>query len=82
VLAIVAVIFREHFPQLVRELIGQTGAIGVVLASLVVANAESSAAAIAELERFNRVGRIFLDFFVENRHRTVQIVCHVILRWG
>jgi hypothetical protein len=78
-----AVIFGEHFAQFLREFIGLAGEIGVVVfASLVVANAESRAAAIAQLERFDRIRRIFLDFLVENRHRTVQIVCHlIILRW-
>jgi hypothetical protein len=81
VLAIVAVVFREHFPQLLREFIGLDGGMGVLLAGLVVANAKSRTTAIAELERLDRIGRIFLDFLVENRHWAVQIVCHVILRW-
>jgi hypothetical protein len=82
VLAIVSVVVREHFPQLVREFVGQGRGIGMVLACLVVANAESRAAAIAQLKRFDRISRIFRDFFVENSHWAVQIVCHVILRWG
>ena len=81
VLAVVPVVLREHFPQLFREFVRLIGGVGVVFASLVVADAESRAAAIAELERFDRIGRIFRDFFVENSHRTIQVVCHVILRW-
>src|SRR5580704_19018003 len=82
VFAVVAVIRGQHFPQLLRELIGLARGIGVMFAFLVVANAEARAAAIAKLESFDRIGRIFRDFFVENRHWTVQIIRHVILRWG
>jgi len=82
VLAIVPVVCREHFAQLLREFVRLAGGIGVVLACLVVANAEAGAAAIAELERFDRIGWIFGNFFVENSYRTVQIIRHVILRWG
>ena len=69
---------QKNLRKLARLICG----IGVVLARLVVTYTESRAAAIAELERFDRVGRIFRDLFVENSYRTVQIVCHVILRWG
>jgi hypothetical protein len=82
VLAVVAVVFGEHFAQLVWELVGLARSVLVMLTGLVVADAESRAAAIAELERFDRVGRIFRDFFVENRHWAVQIGRQVILRGG
>ena len=82
VLAIVPVVFREHFPQLPGDFVRLARDIGVVFALLMVANAESRSAAIAELESLDRIARIFGNFFVENRHRTVQIIDHVILRWG
>src|ERR1700691_2030743 len=82
VLAIVVVVLGEHFAQLLWEFVGLARGIRVVFAGLVVADAESRAAAIAELKSFDRISRVFGDFFVENSHRTVQIVCHVILRWG
>jgi hypothetical protein len=71
VLAIVTVVSREHLPQFFRELIRLTRGIGWVLAFLMIANAKSRAAVIAELEHFDRVGRIFGNFFVENRDGTV-----------
>ena len=82
VFAVVTVIRGQHFPQLLRKLVWLARGIGMVFAFLVVANAEARAAAIAKLEGFDRIGRIFGDFFVENSHWTVQIIRHVILRWG
>jgi hypothetical protein len=82
VLAVVVVVLGKHFAKLLGDLVRLIGSIGVVLARLVVANAETSAATIAQLERFDRISWILCNFFVENSHRTVQIGCHVILRWG
>jgi uncharacterized membrane protein YdcZ (DUF606 family) len=82
VLAIVIVVFCEHFTQLFRELIRLVLIGGVVLAALMVADTKPRSAAIAQLESFNRIGGIFGDFFVKNSNGTVQIVGHIILRWG
>src|SRR4029077_10579655 len=76
VLAIMPVIGGKHFPQLLRKLARLICGIGVVLARLVVTYAESRAAAIAELKRFDRIRWIFCNLFVENSYRTVQIGCH------
>src|ERR1700689_1411004 len=50
VFAIVPVIGSEHFPQLLGEFVRLARGVGVMLARLVVADTESRAAAIAELE--------------------------------
>src|ERR1700692_818306 len=55
VLTIVPVVFREHFPELLWDLVRLAGGIRMVVAGLVVADAETGAAAIAELERFDRI---------------------------
>ena len=56
VLAIVIVVFCEHFTQLFGELVGLALIRGVVLAALVVADPKPRSAAIAQLESFNRIG--------------------------
>jgi hypothetical protein len=82
VLAVVPMILGEHFPQFPGKFVRPGRGVEVVPASLEVANSESRAAAIAELKRLDRVGRILRDFFVKNSYRTIQIIRHVILRWG
>jgi hypothetical protein len=82
VFAVVVVVFCEHFAEFFGEFVWLVTVGGVVLAALMVADAETGSAAIAEFKGFDRIGGVLCDFFVENSYRTVQIVRHVILRWG
>jgi hypothetical protein len=82
VLALVAVVRRKHFPELLGQFLCLLRGGYVVLALLMVPNPKSGAAAIAQLKGFDRIRGILRQFLVEYRHRTVYVACHVILRWG
>jgi hypothetical protein len=81
-LPVEGVILGKHFAELLSEFVRLAFVIGVVLAFLVVADAESRTATIAKLEGFDRIARVLGNFFIEDRYRAVQIAGHVILRWG
>jgi hypothetical protein len=80
-LTIVPVVRSEHLPELFGELILLPCGVRVVLASLMISNAKSHSAAIAKLKGFDRVRRILCNFLVQYSYGTIQITCHVILRW-
>jgi hypothetical protein len=80
-LTIVPVVRGEHLAELFGELVLLPCGVRVVLASLVISNAKSRSAAVAELKGFDRIGRILCNFLVQDRYGTIQIGCHVILRW-
>ena len=65
------VVGRQHFTQLLGELVRLVPGIGVMLTGLVVSDSEPGAAAIAKLESLDRIRRIFRNFFVENRDWSV-----------
>src|ERR1700693_4379588 len=80
-LTIMSVVRGEHLPELLGEFVVLPCGVRVVLASLMISNAKSRSAAVAELKGFDRIGRILCNFLVQDRYGTIQIVCHVILRW-
>jgi hypothetical protein len=80
-LTIVPVVRGEHLPELFGELVLLPCGVRVMLATLMIPNAESHSAAVAKLKGFDRIGRILCNFLVQYRYGTVQITCHVILRW-
>jgi hypothetical protein len=79
VLAIVPVVLRKYFPKLVRQFRRRSP---VTLARLVVANGKAGTTGIAKLKGFDRIRRIFRQFFIQYRYWAVYIVGHSILRWG
>jgi hypothetical protein len=80
-LTIVPVVRGKHLPELFGELVVLPCGVRVVLASLMISNAKSRSAAVAKLKGFDRIGRVLCNFLVQDRYGTIQIACHVILRW-
>jgi hypothetical protein len=80
-LTIMPMVRGKHLPELIGELVVLPCGVREVLASLMISNAKSRSAAVAKLKGFDRIGRILCNFLVQDSYRTIQIVCHVILRW-
>src|SRR5712691_5904532 len=82
VLAVVAVVFLEYLAEAFREFPAGLFRAGTIPALPVVANTEPGAAIVAKLESRNCVPRVFRKFFIQDRHRSVGLNGHVVLRWG
>jgi hypothetical protein len=80
-LTIMPVVRGKHFPELFGELVLSACGVRVMFAPLVVPDAESHSAAVAEFKGFDRICRILCNFLVQDSYGTIQITCHVILRW-